>query len=223
MPSNANRQANRQIDPEFIARIVRTVIARLRQPGAGQLNTHTNATAASISDKVVTVSTIEKIVGSPSQIFVVPGAVVTPAAWDAARQRGIHVHRTTPVPVAQQPKATAQQSVAITQQPRPTQSPLKNIISDHGQPERARSLEHQLAKRGITDLHGQRVLLSDTPAADLHRCIANDACRAAMVSSIADVDRFHQELRPDVWVLDMQRMNLITAVNAAAKIAQLGN
>lgn len=200
---------NTQIDPDFVAQIVRKVIARLRNTHAAQLNTNTNATAASISDKVVTAHTIESVAGTPAEVFVAPSAVVTPAALDVAKQRGIRINRTIDVPPAQQPSQHLPQH--------------NHRITDTEQPLRAQSLRQQLMKRGITELNSQRIILSDTPATDLHRCIATESCRAAMVSSMNDVDRFHRELQPSVWVFDMGRMSLIAAVNAAARIAQLGN
>jgi hypothetical protein len=40
-----------------------------------------------------------------------------------------------------------------------------------------------------------------------------------MISALADVDRFFLELDPTVWVLDMARINLISAVNIVARIS----
>ncbi len=206
MPSNANAAMTTPIDPAFIDRIVRRVIAQLRQSSSNIKPA--NNTAASISDKIVTATTIENVTGSPSQIFVAAGTIVTPAAIDAAKERGIEINKTTAVLPAQQPK--------------PENDPTNQEIIDQHQPDRAVSVATQLARRGITML-GSRIVLSDSPAAEVHRCISTEACRAAMVTAIADVDRFQLELRPQVWVLDMGRMNLITAVNVAARIAQLGN
>jgi cell division protein ZapA (FtsZ GTPase activity inhibitor) len=44
--------------------------------------------------------------------------------------------------------------------------------------------------------------------------------RAAMINSLADVERFVAELDPTVWVLDMARINFMTAVNVVARIAK---
>ncbi len=196
---------NPPIDPALVAKIVGQVIAQLQT--TKQQETQANNTAASISDKIVTATTIESLTGTPAQIFVAPQAVITPAAYDAARGRGIEINKTTAVPPAQQPTAN---------------STNDQKIIDTKQPARAASLATQLARRGLQTI-GSQIVLSDTPAADLHRCIANQSLRAAMVSTIVDVDRFQRELEPEVWVLDMGRMNLSTAVNVAARIAQLGN
>ena len=44
-----------------------------------------------------------------------------------------------------------------------------------------------------------------------------------MVGSINEVLRFGQELDVTAWILDMKRLNLTSAVNVAAKIAQKGS
>ena len=206
MAHDANHSLISAIDPAFVDRIVREVIARLQQ--TDQNITTTGGTTASIGDKIVTANTITTVTGTPSQIFVAPNAVVTPAAYDAARERGIEISKTTAVPPTQQPQQR-------------TDTNHQEII-DGTKPERAASLAAQLARRGVRTL-GTRIVLSDTPAADLYDCITTQACRAAMVATIADVDRFQRELQPDVWVLDMERMNLTTAVNVAARIAFFGN
>ena len=208
MSHNANHSSTPAIDPAFVQQIVRTVIARLQQLDISRIDTQTNATAASIAVKVVTSQTIASIKGTPSQIFVTPRTVVTPAAYDAARERGIEITKTTAVPPEQRPQ-------------QPTSNNHGQQIIDRSKPERAESLVRQLALRGIATLPSQ-IVLTDTPAAELHHCMSTRRCRAAMVATITDVDRFHRELEPEVWVLDMGRMNLIQAVNVAARIAQLG-
>lgn len=204
MPTNANDTINAAIDRDFVDRIVRKVIARLQQ---SRRTTETNNTAASIVDQVVTRATIENIPGSPSQVFLAPGSVLTPSAVDAAKERGIEINRTSVLPPAQQPLPACRQDQQI-------------IDPEH--PQRAESVIAQLQRRGITSI-GAQIVLSDTPAAEIHRCISTRACRAAMVTAVSDVERFQRELRPDTWVLDMGKMNLVTAVNVVARIAQLGN
>lgn len=202
--TNANDAMYTPIDPALIAAIVRKVMDRLQQTDQ---ETKTDRTAISIADKVVSQSTIEKLPGEPSQVFVAPGAVVTPAARDAARDRGIEINNSAAVPPAQRPNQQ--------------QSNSQEII-DPDQPERAHSVISQLKRRGIEEV-GLRIVLSDTPAAELQKQIAANGCRGAMLTRVTDVERFQRELAPQVWVLDMGRMNLTTAVNTAARIAQLGN
>jgi hypothetical protein len=213
MTSQANSFNGAAIDSAFVAEVVRRVIARLQQTNRHPVSkaapcTATAATAASISDRVVTAANIRNLTGTPSQVFVAPTSVVTPAARDEAKGRGLAIVKTIEVAAAQRPELPNQ---CVNQQ-----------VMDSDQPDRAAAVRSQLARRGITRI-GAQIMLSDTPAAELHRCISADSSRAAMVDSVAAVDRFQRELQPQVWVLDMGRMNLIAAVNVAARIAQLGN
>ena len=208
MTSQANYRDGASIDPAFLAEIVRRVIARLQPTHPNSNNTKTAATAASISDRVVTVDSIRSLTGTPIQVFVAPASVVTPAARDEAKQRGVTIVKTIEVAAAQRPKSANQTT--------------DQEIIDSGQPERAAAVIAQLARRGITRI-GSQIVLSDTPAAELYRCISADSSRAAMVACLLEVDRFQRELQPEVWVFDMGRMNLITTVNVAARIAQLRN
>lgn len=96
MPSDT-QESSKQIDPALVAEIAREVIARLKS------TSKTNQTAASIDDRVITAGTIAGLSGKPTQIFIAPGAIVTPAARDEARQRGIAIHHTVNLPADQQP------------------------------------------------------------------------------------------------------------------------
>ena len=194
------------IDPAYIAVIVRQVIARLGQsPSTATGNTQTNHTAASVGDKIVTATTIEQLTGTPNQLFISAKAIVTPAAKDAARERSLTITRSVELPPDQVPNQATQ----------PTSTP----VSDSTEPMRATAVSNQLARRGITTA-SQQIVLSDTPAADVYRICSEGSERAVMIGSVSDVDRFASELRPTVWVLDMKRLNLTAAVNAAAKICQ---
>ena len=180
-------------DPVRIAAIVRKVIARLAEPN------RVTSDAPEISVKtVISVKTIEQHTGK--HLLVSNSAVITPAARDEARLRGIRIERTNESRV------------------KPTE-PTTEIISDINNPQRAETIRQQLDRRGI-DLNEINVVLTDSPALEVLRQISGGQ-RAAMVTEISDVDRFHSELSPTVWVLDMKRLNIPAAVNAAAKISQL--
>ena len=81
--------------------------------------------------------------------------------------------------------------------------------------------ENQLRIRGLRDPL-PRLILSETPAKELQHQILNVGETATMVGSINEVLRFGQELDVTAWILDMKRLNLTSAVNVAAKIAQKG-
>lgn len=198
---------NTAIDQAHVARVVREVIARLKKH-ATSLNTttQTNNTAASVSDKVITAATVHQLAGSPKQLFVDSKAIVTPAAKDAAKERGVQISRSVELPAAQIPQQQ-------------TNSQNNTGIVDVQQPERAASIAAQLSRRSLrTD--GLRIVLSETPATDVFR-YCSEGQRTVMVNNVADIDRFAKELQPTVWVFDMKRMNFMAAVNAAAAIARL--
>ena len=196
-------------DSAQIAAIVRLVMQRLAGNPETTLAHPTNQTAVSISDRVITVATIESVSGHPSQVFVDMKAIVTPAAKDEAARRGIEITRSVEIPLAMQPQTKANTNAG----------PINQFITDSSEPNRAIAAIGQLSARGINAI-GCHVVLSDTPAVDLHRIIANQGKRAAMVAAMADVGRFAAELDPEVWVLDMKKLNLVAAVNAVARIAK---
>ena len=92
-------------------------------------------------------------------------------------------------------------------------------ITDHENPSRALTIANQLHRRGITEL-AATIVLSQTPALDVHHYCGRKNERAVMITALADVDRFRRELEPTVWVLDMERLNLVAAVNVIARISQ---
>lgn len=202
MPSNEPAKSNPSIDPAQVAAIAREVIARLKSSSSTN-QSNTNQTAASIDDRVITARTIEQLTGNPTQLFVSPGAVVTPAARDEARQRGITINHTVKLPPDQQTHQTRLE------------------ITDTANPQRARAVHTQLSKRGISN-GSARVVLSDAPARDVHRQCTAHRERAVMVTSPADVRRFADELAPTVWVLDMKRLNITAAANVVTEITRLG-
>ena len=89
------------IDPELLTRVVREVIAacprvwriNLAERINGQTESKTNRTAASIDDRVITAGKISRLPATTAELFVAAAAVVTPAARDEARRRGISINR----------------------------------------------------------------------------------------------------------------------------------
>lgn len=192
---NHAQAIDNSIDPERIAAIVRKVVARLTEPNRG-----TEPNQGKGITGVVSVKTIEQHTGK--RLVITKSAVITPAARDEARRRGIPIERTNETRVSAAHEAT-------------------DAITDIDNPQRAETIRQQLRRRGI-ELSTSYVVLSDSPAREVYRQISNGQS-AAMVTELADVERFHHELAPTVWVFDMKRLNVPAAVNAAAKISQLAN
>lgn len=186
-------------DLEWIQEIVRRVIARLRADDM------THATGViQISQRVVTAQTIEQIKKTVRSVAIRSDAVVTPAAKDAARQRGITLQRCTQ---------------RINKNYGEHQQPAHLIDTDD--PNRREIVESQLRRRGLAEMH-TRIVLTDSPAATVIREV-NGGEVAVMVSSLDEVGRFAAECNPTSWVLDMKRLNLPGAVNVTALIAKLGS
>ncbi len=201
-PGNTD-PVTRNIDPQWVAAVVREVVARLR---AAKTPHPGKETAVAIQDRIVTAETIVQIKGTPAEVTIPARAVITPSARDEAKQRGIKLSRIAAVSKSprREPAITTDEKIRIT---------------DAAQPERAIAVAAQIAKRGVTALAGE-IVLSETPAADVyHRSVVGGG-RAVMINSLGDVDRFAAELNPDVWVLDMARINFITAVNVVVRIAK---
>jgi len=190
-------------DPKWIAAVAREVVRRLK---TGSTAPTTDPGEVVIHDRVVTAETIARIKTAPAEVTILDRAVITPAARDEATRRRIRLHRSSAASISppHEPTGTAQAAIRII---------------DLAKPQRASAVATQIAGRGITDL-AATILLSESPAADVHQqCVVNHQ-RAAMINSLADVERFVAELDPTVWVLDMARINFMTAVNVVARIAK---
>lgn len=194
---------DRHIDPQWIAAIAREVVNRLKTRTAAAV---ANSTQVAISDRVVTAETIARIKAAPAELTILDRAVITPAARDEASRRRIRFRRSSETPTASCPAPAGASEAKIR-------------IIDTAKPDRANAVASQIAGRGITAV-AATIMLSESPAADVHhQCVVNQQ-RAAMINSLADVDRFVDELDPTVWVLDMARINFMTAVNVVARIAK---
>ena len=204
--ANANESIN-------IAEIVRQVLARLDSTAETKHSTQVTktqvknsttqkqTTSAALTEKIITSRTIQELSKQTSQIFVSPTAIITPSARDDARSRNIEIQRTVQLPEGQQPD---QQKIEII---------------DYAQPERAHAVKQQLAFRGITNGNG-KIVLTETPAKEVHfQCARNNEV-AVMIGSFDDIQRFSDEITPTVWVLDMQRLTFSAVVNAVAQISK---
>jgi hypothetical protein len=208
------------IDRETLETVTREVVARLQrlvQPNIAaseaptsptvSLDSRTDRTAASLSDRVISAATITRLPKNTGELFVLTASVVTPAARDLARERSIAINRVTNL-TPEQP--------SVDRQPQPT----RPLVIDESNADRAAMVNRQLAKRSLPDSHVS-IVLSDTPARDVHLQCSRHGQVAVMVGSLQDVQRFSDEIDATVWVLDMKRLNLAAAINVAARILRL--
>ncbi len=80
---------------EFIERIVREVIRRLR---AGEVTGNAGVKepfALRLTDRIITAASIESIPNGTGEITIAARAIITPLARDEARDRGIRIVRQT--------------------------------------------------------------------------------------------------------------------------------
>ena len=115
MSRDARPQPNNTPDPRWVEAITREVISRLERRGRTEHgnpepnNAGASATshrAASVDESVISVATLERLSGSPSQVFVGPNAVITPAAREEARRRRIEITPTVQLPEDQRPQSS---------------------------------------------------------------------------------------------------------------------
>lgn len=195
----------RSIDPAFIAAVARKVVARLREGHVeGHVETSAPTVTATVAERLVTIETLRQYEDG-SEVTVAHAAVVTPAAKDEARQRSIVIKRQSVADaiVASASNQTTDNTI--------DQQESVGAIDD--------AVGRQLARRGVTFPAHVELIWTQTPAKDVFtRC--QQGKTAAMVTSVADVDRFATELSPTCWVLDKHKLNLIAAVNIAARITQ---
>lgn len=175
---------DRNHDPSLVATIAREVVRRLRESDGQPTVTP--------GERLITIETLDRYVGA-TEIFAAADAVITPAAREEAKRRGIRLRS------ADESSGEAHRvgNVATTEQD---------------------ALAAQLAKRGIVLPTDVEIVWTQTPAAEvLNRCSKGQ--RATMVAALSDVQRFFDEIEPTVWVLDRQRLNLTAAMNVASRIA----
>lgn len=213
--ASQNGYSSHQVDQVAIQRIAEVIVAQLNakrgelihngEPEVSSLPSRTNRNATYIQDRVITAASIHETSSGISIALVDQDAVITPSAKDEAKSRGIKITR-----VERSPQLNCPQNGSGSQ------------VTDRENPERAKAVENQLRIRGLRDPL-PRLILSETPAKELQHQILNVGETATMVGSINEVLRFGQELDVTAWILDMKRLNLTSAVNVAAKIAQKGS
>ena len=210
MATQYPREVN-QINRNVIEEITRQVIAQLRsnlaQAPADDLTatSQTNRIASAINEKVISEEVITKIPSDVSVALIRHDAVLTPSAIDESKRRQLEITRLD--------------DTAVSGSSNPTTSTL---ILDRDNSIRANSLANQLHHRGLPKNHA-RIVLSDTPAKELMLQINEHQQIATIVGSIEEVKRFSAELDLTCWILDMKRLNFMSAVNVATAIARIGS
>lgn len=169
-------------------------------------STDSSVRSWAVTERLITTATLNGMPSGKQQLLVEPQAVVTPAARDELRQRGIQMVRRDAKPS----RAAAQPSRF-----------LRMTASGSKDSELLASLKRQLATRGVAhcDRAAKSIVLSSNPARVVYDQITQGRS-AVCISRLSDVTRFTAELSFDVFVLDTEHLNLMACVNAAAAISR---
>ncbi len=227
--------------PSELEAVVRTVVERLVRESTlsangalrGSATTPESSLAAGpsfaagqgLTDRVVTLASLETLSGSPSSIVVRPDAILTPAARDVLAQRGIRVERGQPVAAG-----------TVKQGPRLL------VASGGDTPWRAGMLAHveraipaaallspatpvaavrELAER-LDAEHPLAVLLTDQAALAL--CLANrhQALRAIAPTSLDELQRASAQVGANLLVVDVPRLGVFAGGQLVRAFWQAG-
>ncbi len=185
----------------MIADIARRVVRQLRESDSsgGAVASSANPATAVVGEKLITIETLDRHAAT-GQVVAAAGAIITPAAREEARRRGITIQPAVDAAAGQADCHSNHQANGL-----PASLP--------------ESLRNQLDRRNVVLPAGVEIRWCDEPAAEVYRCCSNGQ-PAAMIAALSDVERFHDEMAPQVWVLDRQKLNLIAAVNVAVRIAR---
>ncbi|MEM6978898.1 MAG: hypothetical protein AAF539_04460 [Planctomycetota bacterium] len=210
--------------PSNIEAIVRNVLSQLKQSEIDELHdvesSGSDAVTLSLSG-VISLETLKQIDPSTRTVLLTAGALITPAAADELRDRGIHVERSC----GQSNTASPMHSEAFD----PSQPILKHpdraiaVTSDQACEDQRSAVTAQLGRKNIA-LHpsgSTEIHISDQPAAALARRFAAGKS-AVVISRLSDITRFAAEISPQTFVLDHQHLNLMQLIYAATTISRLG-
>lgn len=207
MTSTLSSNAPAPIDPAYIAEIVRQVLARVRAAGT-PIQTSSQAPIAE-TVKLVTVETVVASAASNDRVIRINRtSIVTPAARDEAKQLGVRLEL---VGTNSQTSSKAASDVSLG-------------MIDTTDASWVESITAALSRRGIAVSSGYsaiQIVLTDCPAKQTHYYSSLGKHRAAMLTGMNQVERFHRELSPDVWVIDKTQVGLSTIVNIVATIVRL--
>lgn len=209
---------------EEIARDVFTAESRSRG-GSAESSVSREATPSATGDVIeANVVTADVLLGSmngASQVTVGDRAIVTPAAWDAARERGVEIVRSSPRPMPHGPggKGDREPSNDVSHGVKPVglgalmivvrNTDVVERVSEEvrscwrreilGCPDDAASLAISTICRGDADTV---VIIAE----QTHRaaCLANrnERVKAVAVADASDARRVRSQIRANVWCID---------------------
>ncbi|MEM9827979.1 MAG: hypothetical protein AAF958_15415 [Planctomycetota bacterium] len=234
MANSATTSGRQPIDEAFVRHVTATVLARLRQAAADSSasNSDVNRSAASSSPvgslpvmdsnvlamKVISASTIASLPAN-QVVKVSATAVVTPAAKDEAKRRGMTLHAVdaaTNGVAADSNRVVTKDSVAteITGQKLTSRVMIEDQTGKHFDI----AVIKQLQMRGVVT-RKTKWLLTHRPFAVCAQCWRSGTV-AAVAESLLSLDEMIRDLRPSVWIVDPARLGLPTIVSMIQRVEQ---
>ncbi|TWT92152.1 hypothetical protein [Neorhodopirellula pilleata] len=221
---NSSLQPTAERSEIDIESIVRRVMHEFQKgPGQSIVGDAANPSKTndfSLDQRLITLEDIKAIPAGVEKIQVPAATVVTPSVRDELRHRGITLLRGDSSTHRPDSERSAVRRTSHT----PSRSPYRRVRLMNDETIDAgifAAFEKQVAVRGIRvcDQAGVTVMTSARPAVAVYRSIAASTS-AVLINRLDDVDRFKLELRPTVYVLDSQHLNLTAMVNAVVQIAR---
>jgi len=195
-----------------IESIVRRVLMQLRETNRVEVATQVTASETPLFDqRVFSLEDVRGIDAGTQAITLASRTVITPAARDELRQRGIAFEKVSSGPASTHVRKTpAPGTRAIDLQ-------RDGDVSDS----LFAAVKNQVITRGVRlcNQASTVVVLSDRPATTAHLRTRPDAC-VVSINRVDDVPRFLVELSPNVFVLDVLHLHVVSLTNAIASIAK---
>ncbi|MBB3207727.1 hypothetical protein FHS27_003554 [Rhodopirellula rubra] len=211
-PSNVASSTGAAIDIESI---VRRVLSELKVMGNQDAAAKPTGPLV-ITKRVIALTDVEAIATTVKQIELPSRAVVTPAARDELRHRGITITKTN---------TNTDQTATATPTTTPAVQPGTRAIDLQTDGDVSAtmlsSVKKQLTLRGIRlcNRASVTVILSSRPATTAHHSCGGDRC-VVSINRLDDVRRFLAELSPNVFVLDVMHLHLVAITGAITTIAK---
>jgi len=207
MPSTLPSSAS--LSTVDIESIVRKVLDRVKRQQNAEPRRSDNSDAYLISDKVVSVSTIESLPKTVTRVMISAGTIVTPAARDELRLRGLSFEDTSKSVTASNGAGDA------------SRIKVRLLCVDDDHEALLPALSRQVSLRGVDVCPRGAVsaIVSSKPAKTvLDQFFAGRA--AVLIQRLADIPRFAREIRPRVFVLDRECLSLTEMTNAVVAISR---
>ncbi|WP_404310473.1 hypothetical protein [Neorhodopirellula lusitana] len=195
--------------------IVRSVLQRLQ--GTPVVSTSNSPNCHSLNQRMITLEDLEGLPASTTQLQLPEKCVVTPAVKDELKQRKISFVRGAIQSTGYTP------AIPSNAQPKP-KSPFRRVRLIHDDSVDTglhAAVKRQLISRNvrICDEAGVTAMLSNRPSIAVYESISASTS-AVLISRVDDVQRFKNELRPTVFVLDIQHLPLIALINSIVAIVK---